>query len=176
MLDDPSCAVNRRLVAQNRNFRTVAETVNGAFTSAAKAVEVGCGFGMAEAMAFPKLALPKSLRSFAPLGRARRPSSITSRGQECPRYTKLAAAAGAAAASASVAASVAGHDGAAEGAGGGVAEVDDSGEGVGGVVAAYSWRRSGRGRPGSTDFRRAVYVSYRFCYRCRGWPQAQVLE
>ena len=43
-----------------------------------------------------------------------------------------------AAASTPVAASVAGHDGAAEGAGWGVAEVDDSGEGVGGVVAAPS--------------------------------------
>jgi len=101
---------------------------------------------MAEAMPFPKLALPKSLRSFAPLGGRGRPSSITSRGQECPRYTNLAAAAGAAAASASVAASVAGHDGSAEGAGWGVAQVDDSGEGVGGVVAAGG----GRGRPSHT--------------------------
>ena len=93
---------------------------------------------MAEAMPFPKLALPKSLRSFAPLGGRGRPSSITSRGQECPRYTNLAAAAGAAAASATVAASVAGHDRAAEGAGWGVAQVDDSGEGVGAAHVALS--------------------------------------
>src|ERR1700674_1360625 len=37
------------------------------FASATEAVEVGCHLGMAEAMPFPKLALPKSLRSFAPL-------------------------------------------------------------------------------------------------------------
>jgi len=88
----------------------------------------------------------------------------------------LRAAAGAAAASASVAASVAGHDGAAEGAGWSIAEVDDSGEGVGGVVASGGGQRAGRGRPGSTYFCRAVYVAYRFCCRRRAWPQAEVLE
>jgi hypothetical protein len=45
----------------------------------------------------------------------------------------LAAAAGTAAAAAPVAASVAGHDGSAEGAGCDVAQVDNSGEDVGGA-------------------------------------------
>src|SRR5579862_5636421 len=106
-------------------------------------------------------------------GRPPRTFQYFARGHECPRHT-LRTPARTPTASASVAASVAGHDGAAEGAGWSVAEVDDSGEGVGGVVA--SGGGDGRGRPASTYFRRAVDVSYGFCYRRRAWPQAQVLE
>ena len=72
-----------------------------------------------------------------------------------PGFGLLAAAAGAAAAHASIAAAVSGHDAAAEAAGGGVAQVDDARQGVGGVdrprrqsLVVGRWR----GAAGPVDF------------------------